>query len=229
MGWFQAAKCRVGLHDWSEWSAKTYDCSATRHCRVCYATGAGRNHAWSEWGYYNEISCYQRRQCADCGETERTAGEIHLLSDWKYVSARSCEERKICQHCGRHQSREVHAWGVWERESPGSDRIIRFCRRCLKPGEIKEPMPIISLPWYCTKETEKYVIDRMQSSAWHTGDVNNLWLPTESYAKGRDIGLEVGFRPSAPRGNCKYFTWSWDSDEREYVVLVWRGQDWARL
>jgi hypothetical protein len=90
-------------------------------------------------------------------------------------------------------------------------------------------MPIISLPSFVSEETEKYIVERMQSSARFASGADRFWLPSEAYAQRRDIGTEFGYEPSSPRRGYKYFTWSWDRNENAYVVLIWGEQDWKRL
>jgi hypothetical protein len=223
MGWFQAAKCRIGLHDWAAWSDKKPDCSASRHCRACPATGEEKIHDWSDWKYNSKRTCFQSRKCTDCGERENSSGEVHAWLDWKYLNDRSCEERMTCGNCGETQSREIHAWGVWENESPGSDRLIRFCRRCAVASPVKDPVPII-----CAAEDDDRIVRNMRLYCPLFRDAARLRKVAASLGESRDIQVEIGHQPRSPRSGRKYLTWGWNTSRDHYDILIWDGEDWER-
>jgi hypothetical protein len=88
MGFFDTAKCFVGVHDWGEWQYKaTGSCSQIRTCK---RTGCTQNeirdqHVFGMFAYGAENSCKQIRICTRCREKED--GVIrHSWGEWRYVS-----------------------------------------------------------------------------------------------------------------------------------------------
>ena len=133
-------KCRVGLHNWSEWTyLEDNTCQQERHCQhaSCDAHEEQVGHLWSEWEYQNEESCDQTHSCVRCGQTESRTEHTHELT---YESPNSCKQVMACTRCSEKKEGFMaslastvstkHEWSKWEYESATSCVQHRFCDRC---------------------------------------------------------------------------------------------------
>jgi hypothetical protein len=233
MGFFRSLKCGTGFHDWSDWSSKSYaDCSQSRTCKVsgCRGHESRTVHDWTDFAYIDSDSCEKSATCRDCSKVLKQSRTDHHWTDndWEYVKAGSCEQSRECSRCSLVESRLRHAWDVWKEEYPGSDRLVRFCRRCVTGRQQKEPGPIYCIPtadmgWglLCAAQ--------IQNHTPRTEDPGHLLLSAQSlvYAT-QDHGceLQIGHVPSNPSSRFTYFAWDWNEDADKYDVLRWQDGYW---
>lgn len=132
MGFFDKAKCLVGVHDFSSWGYQSStSCIQQRHCKRngCSKTQSQTQHDWTKFEYVSEGSCEQERDCLRCMQKEKQ--KVHdAWSDWRYLKSDECGMERKCERCKEVAYMTGHLWEVWNYESPTSCTQIRFCRRC---------------------------------------------------------------------------------------------------
>lgn len=97
MSIFNAAKCFLGFHDWSEWSWD--QCVGTRHCQrnECHGKQVTTQHQWTEWIDSEQGFCSQWRRCFQCESKEQRPH--HLWGPWGRESSESAIPVRFCQKC----------------------------------------------------------------------------------------------------------------------------------
>jgi hypothetical protein len=237
MGFLQSVKCATGFHDWSDWSSKSYnDCSQTRDCKVsgCRGHESRNNHDWTDFEFTDNDSCDKSRYCRDCSKVQNLAKVQHQWSDndWEYEDESSrCDQTRECSRCHERETRLRHLWGVWQQESPASDRLVRFCRRCVTGREVKDPGPIYCVPtidigWHllCVAQIRN-ITPLQEDPGWLMTAAKSLVLSTERHG----CKLQTGHAPRNPSSDYDYFTWEWNDDKKQYDILRWDRGHWQCL
>jgi hypothetical protein len=233
MSFFRSLKCATGFHDWSDWTRKVSGtCIQRRTCKGCGANGTQEEHDWTKYEYVSEHSCEQQKYCRHCERREKRAPITHAWTqtDWAYFNTESCEQLRKCPRCADEERRTTHLWGAWQNESPASETLVRFCRRCAEGKEIQEPRPIICMP----KEDIGFhfvTVSQMQSLApsWRD-DSMLLGMAQAIELSQRQHGcrIEIGHRPGSGSADYSYLAWDWDDSAGKYAVVRWDGRKWTK-
>lgn len=141
----------------------------------------------------------------------------------------TCEQVRECSRCGYSDIRFHHTWDAWKEESPSSDRLIRFCRKCRDGREIKNPSPIVCIP---TDDIGWSLMAAAQIRSYTPSTHDDQGLMTSAQLlvmsqQHHGCKMQIGHRPNSPTRNYEYFSWEWNEDNNEYDVVRWNGSYWA--
>jgi len=184
------------------------------------ATG---HHDWNDW---TKGECTKSHRCKRCEEHETVPD--HSWTEFQYTKDGHCDQARHCQKGHHPEFRVRHIWGPWQLESPRSDSLVRFCRRCPNGRQIKHSYVVLRVPHQ--ELTNTFLVSSQMGNMMPSRQVENGMLKViasmiiQPYEKAGG-GIEIGHRPSGAEGYA-YLSWEWRDDQNAYSVVSWYGDQW---